>query len=340
MANLPAPVDVDSTNKFSPVVVRLGQDELVIEEPVVNSPDDVLLAHEGRENEVVDVHLDSARLDEQTVEDLSDPKFNPPATPGKIDYWTPDTEQTPAAGEPCRTFLKIELKDRRPPRALHLYQLGRAGADRRRHLEMKTGGAELAVQMSTDTPPEVTAETRGCRKLLSVGGLPGLSLPASTEVTAVAAADSAFRFYFRPLTTDAPLWEGGPGGFLTPFDLGPPPVRPDEQPPFQARAVSVRKRKFSTEHPDPPPALSARSVDGGPLLRVYDLEVGSDELRIKVSGRGAVSANGRAETVDLLKRAQEHPLLAGILTGLNAALLAWFVRLLTSSGARRAPKKS
>ncbi|HEV3469063.1 MAG TPA: hypothetical protein VG148_07060 [Pyrinomonadaceae bacterium] len=95
LANVPTPVDVDVTNKFSPAVVRLGQEELVIEEPVSSSAE-VLLAHEGRENEAVEVRFDSARLDEQTREDLLSPKFDPPRTPEKIDYTTAE----PAAGPP------------------------------------------------------------------------------------------------------------------------------------------------------------------------------------------------------------------------------------------------
>ncbi|HEV3469064.1 MAG TPA: hypothetical protein VG148_07065 [Pyrinomonadaceae bacterium] len=188
--------------------------------------------------------------------------------------------------------------------------------------------------MYTVPPPGAAGETQGCRKLLRVGGLPGLTLSASTQLKAVAEPDAAFRFYFRRLTDDATSRDPGPEGFLTPFHLGPPPISRDEGPPFRARAVSIRSR--SPANPDAPAVLSARSVDGGPLLRVYDLEVGSDELRVKVSGRGAVSEHGRPATVDLLKRAQEHPLLAGILAGLNAALLAWFVGLL--KGQRRAAK--
>lgn len=337
LAKLPLPVDLDATNKFSPAVVRLNQEELVIEDPVVEPADSPLLGHEGRGNEAVVARFDHALLDEQTVEELSGPELRLPPTPGEIDYTPPDAGQTPSSGGLCQTSIDIRVNEGQPPRSLHFYQLEAAGADRRRHLEMKAGGAPLSVELSTSAEGADPDETEGCGRLLRVGDLPRLSLPDSMQVTAVAAADSTFRFSFRPLAPDAPLWDGGPEGFLKPFDLGPPPVKPDAPPPFQARAVSVRK--LLKDHPDAPPVLSARSEEGGPLLRVYDLEVGSAELRIKVSGRGAVSVNGQPETVDLLKRVQEHPLLAAVLTALNAALLAWFVRLLTSRGAPRAVKK-
>jgi hypothetical protein len=48
-----------------------------------------------------------------------------------------------------------------------------------------------------------------------------------------------------------------------------------------------------------------------------------------------MTANGQPETVNLLQRLEElGPLAKGILVALNAALLAWFIRLLSSKDAR------
>lgn len=329
LANLALPVDVDATDKFSQLPVKRSQHELLIEEPVFSFADGQLFEHDGAANEIVDVHFDGAALDPETAADL-DLSQEPPAPPQSISYATPEIEQSPGAGDPCRTFLKIEVSNGRTPRALHFYQL-EDGAGRSRHLEVKTDGAELVVRMSTQTPAGTTTETEGCRKTLRVGGEPALTLPGDSEVAVVAAPGSTFRLSFRPLDRDETLWEGGAEGFYAPFKLGPPQVRPnDPLPSLQAREVSVRK--LQDDGAQTPPLLSARSGDGAPLLRVYDLRLGADELRVKVSGKAEVSVNGRAETFDALKRLEDRPILSTILGAIDLALLIWFIRLVLDRG--------
>jgi hypothetical protein len=324
-------VDIGKQSEFSPVTVQLNQ-ELVIEEPFVSSPEGKLFSRNPKANEVVDVHFENARLDDLTIEDLSSARFKPSLTPEPIDYGASDSKQTPGPGGPCRTFFEIELKDRKPPRALHFYQLDGDGADRRRYFEIKTGGAELVVQITTVTPPEVTNETEGCRKQLRVGDRPPLPIPPVTSIRVIAAADSAFRFTFRTLDADAkPLWEG-PEGLFEPFDLGPPMVNPNDPPPFlQAREVSVRN--LQNNGSNPPSLLSARSADQEPLLSVYGLKVGPDRLQIRVLGTGEMSVNGQPPTFDFLQRLETlNPLSKVIIGALNAALLAWFIGLLRNKG--------
>lgn len=335
LAHIPLPIDIEATGKFSPATIkRSQQEELVIEGLAVNLSEGVLLSHEGRANELVNVYLDKARLDETTIEDLSNPNFQPPTTQATIDYTTPESQQTPKAGEQCRTFLKIGSKDKQLPRALHFYQLEADGGARLRYLEIKSSGADLVVEMVTDTPPEIETETYGCRKLLRVGSLPGLSLPPSTQIAAVVAADSAFRFRFQPLAPDAPLWVGGADGFFAPFELGVSTLDLNDPAPFQARTVSIRK--LQNNGSNSAPILHARSADGEPLLTVHELKVGSDELQIKVSGKGTMSVNGQAATVDFMERAQKYPIPAAILAALNTALLTWFIRLISSKNESRA----
>jgi hypothetical protein len=329
LANIPLPVDIGKRDEFSPAKVRLGQDKLVIEGPVVNSLKGELLLHDGKANEVVEVHFNNARLNDVSIEDLSKPDFKPTSTPAKLDY-VPSDKQA-AAGEPCRTFLQIKEKDGKPPGALHFYQLKTADADRRRQLEMKAVGGEIEVVMYAASPPKATNETEGCRKKLQVGSLPSQFLAPSTDVRAIAADDSSFRFLFRPLDPNTPLWDGGSEGFYAPFELGLPMVKPGDLQPFQARAVVIKD--LNNADPNSPPILSARSMDGESLLNVYDLKIGSDELQVKVSGKGMMSVNGKEVTFDYMKQLEDRTLPAWILTGANAALLAWFIRLLSKKDA-------
>jgi hypothetical protein len=325
-------IDIGERRELSPATVKQSLQQLVIDGPVVASPEGKLFSRDSEPNEVVDVRFDNARVDEQTVEDLSNPALKS-SSPESIDYNGAESRERSRAEEPCRTSLDVEFKDAKPPQTLYFYQMETAGADHR-YLEMKTGGAELVVQMTTTTPPEATVEAEGCRKLLRVGNREPLRIPPFTPVRVIAATNSAFRFKFRAFDRNAkPLWNG-PDGLFAPFDLGPPLINPDGPPPFlQAREVSVRKLKDGDSNPSS--ILSARGVAGRPLLSVYDLKIGSDNLQIRVSGSGEMRTHGQLETVNLLQRLEElGPLAKTLLVALNAALIAWFVRLLSKKDAR------
>lgn len=328
LANITLPVNLSTQAKFKPMTVKLGQEELVIENPVVSPPGGALLVHRGKPNEVVNAHFDRALLDEVTLGDLSGPDFNPPSSPTKIAYTTPEIKQKTAA-PPCRTFVSVEPKGRAgPPRSIHLLQLETPGADRRRHVEIKAGGGGLGVRIWTTAPPGGADDSPGCDKLLRIADLPEQPLPASADVTAVVADNSRFRLSFRPMAADAPpLWGDGAEGFYEPFDFGPPQISPDDPPPFQARAVSVRRLQGGSSVP---PVLSAESAGGDSLLRVEGLRVGSNELQLLVSGEGMVSENGEKLTVNFWERVQKYPLPAALLGALNVALIAWVARLLFS----------
>jgi hypothetical protein len=322
-------MDIGETGKFSPATIKLNQ-ELVIEGPVVSSPDGLLLLHDGRANEVVDAHFDSARLGEQTIEDLP---YKLPVTPMRIDYVLAEASQKPASGGPCRTFIHIKAKDGVPPSGLHFYQLA-AGPNGNRQLEMKVDGKELIVDLVTDTPPGVTIETEGCRKFLRPGGFRDWPVPTTLPVTVIAAAGSSFRFIFRPLDKNIPLFDGDQLALFAPFDLGPPKTAPNDPAPFQARVVSVKTLQSSDSIP--PPLLSVQSADGGPLLIVSDLRVGADELQINVAGVGAMKINGQVQTVNFREAlARLGPLPQALMVALDAALIAWFIRILSSRGTRR-----
>jgi hypothetical protein len=324
-------IDIGSRTEFSPVIVKQGQQEFVIDGPVVASPEGKLFSREPGPNEIVDVHFDDARLDELTVDDLANPTLKS-STPDEIDYVADESSQRSGGGEPCHTSLEVEFKDAKPPRALHFYQMEAAGAGRR-SLEMKTDGAELVVQMTTTTPPEATVEPQGCSKLLRVGNRKPLRIPSFTPIRVIAAAGSSLWLNFRAFDVNVKTVWDGPDGLFAPFDLGPPMINPkDPSPVLHAREVNVRKLK---DDPNSQPILSARSVDGRTLLSVYDLKVGADSLQIKVSGSGEMRTNGQPETVNLLQRLQElGPLAQALLVTLNAALIAWFVRLVSKKEAR------
>ena len=321
LANVPVPVNLETTGRFSPATIKLGQEELIIEEPVVNSAEGMLFSHDGRPNEIVDVSFEYARLDEQTVGKFASIGLSPPSTPSNIDYRAQDSKSPLISGEPCRTRVELRATSRMPDE-IHLFQLGDPGLNHDRHLEMKTRGAELVSHLLIESPSGSYLES-GCQKVLKVGDW---NQPSSIDVTTIAAEDSDLRLSFKPLTASSNLWEDTEG-FFAPFELGEPQLKPTDPPPFQARAVSIR----SLSRGDSPSAVltlvSARCTSGGPLLTIHGLRVGSDQLQLSITGKGLVKIDGEDVTVNLSNRLRENPVFSGLLAAANTALLAWVARL-------------
>lgn len=322
LANVPLPVDVSTIKEFSPASVRLGQEELIIEAPLVNSKDGLLLSHVGQQNEVVDINFDSAQLDKDTHDALAGLGDNPPTTPARLDYMTQNPKQGDA-GEPCRTQIELRATDK-PPAELHFFQLEEPGLDRFRYLGMKATGGDLNAALLTEVADDGTEQSPGCRKLLRVGALEEI-INGSFGLTLLVPAEQSFRFHFRRLFANSPLW-ATPNDFFQPFALGATQIGLTGTPPMQARAVVIKSLRGGAGSA---PVLSARSTDGGALLDVSELKLGSDQLQITVKGRGWVQADGaNLGSFNLLERVQQYPILSTIFGALNAGLLALIVRLI------------
>jgi hypothetical protein len=247
---------------------------------------------------------------------------NPPTAPALIAYQT-TKQAVRSAAEPCRTFIEIRLADERePPSALRFYQLDSPGGADYRHLTMKSEGGRLLVNVTTESPDDGEQAT-GCQKLLKVGPDFERQTAGTYSVGMVAWEGAALQFRFNPMGASNPLWDG-PGGLFQPFELGAEKLAPSDPPPFRASAVELNPLD---EQPEP--LLSVHSPQGGELLSVESLKVGSDSVQITVSGRGLVKVDG-TDRVDLLDRIKTNPLLWILLALCDAALVVWFMRLLFS----------
>ncbi|HEX6184511.1 MAG TPA: hypothetical protein VFZ44_11565 [Pyrinomonadaceae bacterium] len=331
LAKVPRPVNLETAGNFSPLTVRLGQEELIVEGPSVNAEDGLLFSHDGKADEIVDVSFDRARLDGETVEIIESEGLKPPTSLARIDYRAQEPEKPPVGDESCRTRVELRAVSKMPD-AIHLYQLDAPGLDRYRQLELRAEGAELASLVLTASPSGSAMEP-GCQKLLTVGDW---AQPFTTDVGFVVAENSHLRFSFKPLTAGTSLW-GDAEGFFEPFDLGAQQLSPTDLPPFQARAVSVR-RLGGDAPSDAPVLLSARSIDDGAPLKIYGLKIGSNQLQLGVAGKGWVKVNGEDVADDILKRAEENPILAALLATANTALLAWVARLIFKSPSPERPR--
>lgn len=326
LANVRLPVSVAATNKFSPATVKLGEEELIIYHPVVSLADGLLLAHNGNANEAVDINFEDARLGKETIELLQGIGVDPPPAAGELSITTQNPTGTPTGGEACRTFLRLELTDAaKSLDQIHFYQLEAPGLNRYRQIEIRPVGQDVVMRIATELPPGGSNESLGCRKLLKVNEWQQY-LNGSLGMEVVVRAGSSFRMRFQPVTAEGSLWRG-PGGFFEAFTLGSPKLKPSDLAPLQSQGITIRRQ--SGDSATQSDVLSAKKVDGGDLLIINGLKIGSDQLQVSASGRGKVVVNGEEVTVDLLERAKRYPIPAGLLATANAALLAWFTRLLS-----------
>lgn len=318
----PEPLNLKDTGKFSPAELMLGREELMIDGPVTNSDEGLLLSHIGQPNEIVDFSFDRARLDGETLLQLSD--LNPPTNPTRIDYLTTKSAQR-IEGESCRTGIDVKLADaRKPPGTLHFYQTDAPGGDIYRRLDMKATGGELILSINT-YGDDVSAP--GCRKKLAIGSDFSFPTEGAYPLAIVAEADSVFHLSFNPAMAENTLWDK-PDSFFQPFDLGREQNSPDAPAPLRARVVEIRTLG-GDKSSGPTSLLSARSIEDGELLIIESLKVGSDRIQINVSGRGLVKENGK-DYVNLVDRLKRHLLVAVLLAVANVAILVWFMRLLFS----------
>ena len=323
LAHLPRAVNLDTTGKFSPATIKLGQQELIIEGPVVNAAEGMLFSHDGRPNELVAVGLEHARLDEQTIRSLEGTGLRPPSAPAEIDYRARDSMRS-FKGESCRTRVEVRAMSKMPSE-IHIFQLGVPGLSQYRYLEMTAKGAELVSRILTESPGD-SELAPGCQKLLMVGDW---TQPLTNfEVKTIVDDNSALRFTFSPLARGSSLW-GGPEGLFEPFDLGVEQQTPNDPQPFQARAVSIRSLRGGD--PAAAPLTLASAQSDGALLTIHGLRIGSDQIQLNIAGKGYVKINGEDVTIDVLKRVGENPIPSALLAAGNAALLAWVASLILKS---------
>jgi len=322
LVKIPLPIDLEATSRFNLPPLLLGQSALIIDGPLKNPSENTLISHDGRPNELLTIRLDKARLEETTVEDLkSNDSYSPAAAvEGRIRYTDEGSRPEDTKSEPCRTNFRIETpSNRQPPQQIRFFQLGTPGLQRERQLEVQASEevliSILAVAGETDD-----AEAQGCHKLLEVGSWSQKFGPG-TEVSAVAAPNSGFRFSFTPMKETNSLWSNA-ADFYDALDLGVPQQQMGDPPPVvRAAAISIRTT-------DGRMLFSARRANDTTFVQLNKLEIGSDRLRVTLSGKGFVTLNDEVITSGLYERIKDNQILAALVGLANAALVGWITRII------------
>jgi hypothetical protein len=324
LANIPRPLEFKTIDSLVPTKVKLGTEQLVIQEPVVTAGG-LLLAYEGNPNETVDIFFDRAKLSGESLPLFKDA----PSGFGTLVYSSGDKDTTAVRSESerCRSFVKVGVDVQRPPGQIHFFQSDREGLDRSRHIGMKSTNAELTVSLHSPPPPHTSKPGIGCKKVLNIDDW-RREIAGSIGIKVVVAQNSSIRFHFYPGTPNPSYWQDG---FFRPFVLGLPGL-PSGQPVLQAKGLEVRSIGSSTDSTTS--ILGIQRAEEQPMLTVDALELGSSEIKVLFSGKGWVKVNGRLQTVNFLEKVQKNPIVAGVFALANTALLTWLVVI--SFGKRKA----
>lgn len=276
----------------------------------------------------VDVTFERARLDAESQGDLGIET----EVPVPILYQTQGTQSQ--GTEACGTRIDITAEERAPaPVRLRLSQPEIAGADPNstRSLTLRPEGGPLKVVLDLETPESGDDQGPGCRKIIRVGNKKG---HGALSLTAIAEENTAVTFTFRPRPLGAPLWPED--GWFSPFALGLPAPRRGEAPSALAvGAVGIQPRRAAAYRLLARSAPQRAAAAGAGLLQIGDLELGPDALRVRLSGTGRVTRNGRPVGGSFLARLRAAPLFFAASAAVDAVLC--FLLLLQTRRAKRRP---
>jgi hypothetical protein len=295
-SHIPRSVSLPADDLNAKSAARIREEQIIIQKPAI-APGDLALSYVGSKNEVADIWLENATLDD-TSQHLLFPHSPVPA-PGKISYTTADMAVPVNSRDTCHTTIEIRLaQDSAPPDVLTLYQTDEmAGAQRFRQVVLEAGASTMEIEVHADSPDPEPEDLLGCRKLLTVGEGRPIELPAIPIHILV--HHGKIDLHFNPANPALPIWTG-PKQTFEAVSLGDSRLR--------GKGLQV----IATEHPMAPRldvrANSTESITFGRL------RLGSDMLRLDI-GRDAEKAVAYADgsslyNYDLIDAIQKNPILS------------------------------
>lgn len=311
LAYMPLPVEVSDDTKVKLPPVR-SREELVIQDPLVESQTGLLFAHYGDELENLDIDLSDARIEMKSAQANGIAKQ---ATQqfGRITYRPKDLGEPSSSLVPCRTTLEVFLLDGQAnPKEMRFLAATDPGTDMYRSVRAKAD-VELKVVMSTDRISAssdragTSVDGPGCVKRLAGYGWEKVK-SGLLRIHTQLAKQAELRLQFTSMARETPLWNGKDGLF-EPFTSASPI--------FKTRKVTIESNGVNS--------LEITSANKN-ALRVERIRVGSDHLIFEVSGKGHVKIDGEQISMNLFDRLKAYPFRSGLILMANAALLTWLAR--------------
>jgi len=295
-SHIPRSVSLPDDELNSRSTARIREEQIIIKKPNIASGD-LALSYVGSKNEVADVWLENATLDDNS-QHLLFPHAAAP-TPAKISYTAGDIPGPANASDTCHTTIEIRrAKGSAPLEALTLSQSDEmAGAQRFRQVILDAGTSTMEVEVHTDSPNAGAAGLSDCHKLLTVAGGPPINLPPIPVHMLV--YRGKIDLHFNPANPALSIWTG-PKQTSEAVSLGDSALR--------GSGLQV----IATQHPIAP-RLDVRTRSAGSIT-FSRLKLGSDMLKLDI-GRDAESAVAYANgsslyNYDLIDVIQKNPILS------------------------------
>ena len=311
--NIPWPLDIESTDKLRNPSAELATREFVLKDAEVMRNHE-LLSYDGNAWAAADMDFEAAELVRPPATLLALSKDGaPPTRSGQWHYVTFEDESG-SGGEPCRTFIHVKVENSEGgPGEFHLYQLGEPGSNHSRKIEIKADSNRLVVDANTSPPNPTKRKAPGCSKTLQMGEWQTRlqNVPVSFTVP----PNAALRITFVSESPNPPSWAGSGNEFKS-AQLGP----------VLARELTLRAIQEDGSPMKVPPTLHLSAFRNSPM-KIKDLALGSEDVKIDVSGKAWAAANGNRLGFDLLDAALRNPTTGAILTATNAVLLAFLRKL-------------
>jgi len=285
---------IDDLNAKS--TARLGEEQIILRKPEI-APGDLALSYVGSKNEVADIWLDNATLDDQ-FQHLFFPGSPSPA-PGRISYTTGDGPSPSKPEDTCHTTIEIRrAKGSAPVDALKLYQTDEtAGAQRFRQVVIDAGASQMEIEVHTDPPSEGATDLEGCHKRLTAGSNKPIDLPSFPVRMLV--HSGKIDLHFNPANPAVAI-STGPDQTFEAVSLGDNLLR--------AGGLQVVPEQRATT-----PRLDVHPSRAESDITFSRLKLGADTLKLDIgrdSEKAVAYANGSSiYNYDLIDMIQKNPIL-------------------------------
>jgi hypothetical protein len=295
-SHIPRSVSLPAEDLNAKSTARIREEQIIIQKPDI-APGDLALSYNGSNNEVADLWLENATLDDRSQHLLF--PHSPAPAPGRISYTTGEVAAPANSRDTCHTTIEVRrAKDSTPLDILTLYQTDEmAGAQRYRQVILDAGTSAMEIEVHTDAPDAGPKGLLECHKLLTVGDGKPIDLPAIPIHILV--QRGKIDLHFNPANPALKIWTG-PQQTFEGVSLGDSTLR--------GKGLQV----VATEHPMAP-RLDVRTDSAGSIT-FSRLRLGSDILRLDI-GRDAERAVAYADgsslyNYDLIDAIQKNPILS------------------------------
>ena len=295
-SNIPRSVSLPLDDLNAKSTARSREELIVIRKPTI-APGDLVLSYVGSKNEVADIWLENATLDDNSQHLLF--PHSTALAPAKISYTTGSIPSPTESGDTCHTTIEIRRAKGSPPlEALTLSQTDEmAGAQRFRQVILDAGASPMEIEVHTDSPAGGAMDSLDCHKLLTVGGQPPVDLPPLPIHMLV--NRGKIDLHFNPANPALSIWTG-PKQTFEAVSLGDSSLR--------GSGLQVVAAQHSIT---PRLDVRTRSADNITFSR---LKIGSDMLKLDIgrdAERAVAYANGSSlYNYDLIDAIQKNPVLS------------------------------